>query len=156
MEEKHNYFEIDRILIDLEAENSDRFLENIADFLFDKGIVTSDFKQGILEREKKFPTGLPTVPFHVAIPHSDMCYVLKDAITIVRFKDSVKFKEMGSLDKWVDAQFAFVLSLKSKSHTEMLQKLMNLFMNEEIMNALQEAVNEKQIFEIIVKYMNEG
>lgn len=156
MEEKHNYFEIDRILIDVEAENSDQFLEKIADFLYGKGIVTSEFKQGILEREKNFPTGLPTIPFHVAIPHSEMCYVLKDAITVVRFKSPVEFKEMGSFDKWVNVQFAFVLALKSKSHTEMLQKLMNLFMNEELMIALQKADDEKQILDLILEFMSEG
>ena len=39
--------------------------------LLDRKLVTVDYPQAVKDREKKFPTGLPTSPIGVAIPHTD-------------------------------------------------------------------------------------
>jgi mannitol/fructose-specific phosphotransferase system IIA component (Ntr-type) len=50
--------EDDLLLIKLEAETKERALSVIGNRLHEKGYVTDNFVQSVIEREKVYPTGL--------------------------------------------------------------------------------------------------
>ena len=59
-----------------------------AEPLLRDGSITEDFIEAAVERERVFPTGLPT-KIGVALPHTEAKYVLKESISIVTLKNTV-------------------------------------------------------------------
>ena len=106
--------------------------------LLEKGYVKESFLPAVIEREKKFPTGLPTeIP--VAIPHVDAKYCNHSALTVITLKKPVLFKEMGDPSKKLKAKvrivFLLVLSDQSKQ-TKWIQSLIKLFQSSEFCKKL--------------------
>jgi len=59
------------------------------------GYVSEEFAEDVWEREKIFPTGLPTQPFGVAIPHADPDHVKQSAVCLGILNSPVFFNQMG-------------------------------------------------------------
>jgi galactitol PTS system EIIA component len=128
-----SFFKENMIFLDLEFNNRIEFLNFIGSELYKKGYVKASFTESLITREAKYPTGLPSVPYAVAIPHCEPQHVITNTISIIRFKNPVKFLEMGTLDKEIFVKFAFVLTLDGKQQVVILKDLMSLFMNSEFM-----------------------
>ena len=135
-------------LLDIDVSSQEDFFNRIGQELYAHHLVKESFIQGIKQREAKYPTGLPSFPYPVAIPHCDPEHVLVNSISIVRFKKSIKFKEMGSMDKELSVLFAFVLTIDGIQQVPVLKELMTLFMDEKIMNRLLTA-NLNEVSELI-------
>lgn len=142
------YFKEDLIFLDLEFGDKFEFFKYIGERLFEKKIVHRKFSEEITKREMKYPTGLPISPYAVAIPHCNPKFVVKNTISIVRFKNKIEFCEMGTLDKKINVKFAFVLTMNALQEAPILQELLSLFNNQEFMKKLNIA-NEKEAFELI-------
>lgn len=130
------FFKEDLIYLDLDFNSRFDFLEFIGTELFKKGYVKPSFTEGLIIREGKYPTGLPSAPFAVAIPHCEPQHVITNTISIIRFKNPIKFLEMGTLDREIFVKFAFVLTLDGKQQVVILKDLMSLFMNSEFMEKM--------------------
>lgn len=124
-------------IIELEANSKEEALRLLGGRLIEQGYVKEDFIESLLEREKNYPTGLPTEPFGVAIPHTDGDRVHKSTVAFASLKNPVKFLMMGTDDKLVDVKLIFMLALKSPDdQLEMLQKLMELIQDPEMVSKL--------------------
>lgn len=124
-------------IIELEANSKEEALRLLGSRLIEQGYVKEDFIESLLEREKNYPTGLPTEPFGVAIPHTDGDRVHKSTVAFASLKNPVKFLMMGTDDKLVDVKLIFMLALKSPDdQLEMLQKLMELIQDPEMVSKL--------------------
>jgi len=145
-----SFFKENLIFLDLEFNNQIEFLQFIGTELYEKGYVKSTFTEGLITREKKYPTGLPSTPYAVAIPHCEPQHVISNTISIIRFKNPIKFLEMGTLDKEILVNFAFVLTLDGKQQVVILKDLMKLFMDSEFMEKIVIA-NEDEVKELIRK-----
>ncbi|WP_196594749.1 PTS sugar transporter subunit IIA [Pectinatus sottacetonis] len=134
------------ILLDLVGADKTILLGKMADNLYENKFVKNTFKNAILEREKIFPTGLPTQPYGVAIPHTDIEHVNIPAISIARFKKPVKFIVMGEKDATVLVKLAFMLAMKEK-HTQlnMLQKLMAVLQDKDALDFLVTEQNSRLV-----------
>lgn len=137
-------FEESLVYLDVDFDTSEDFLEFIGNELENTNLTKGGFKKALLIRESKYPTGLPTIPIPVAIPHCDPKYVNEERIVCVRFKKPIVFVEMGTLDKFVEVEYAFVLLMKGVKQISVLQKLMPLFMNAEFMNSLKHIKSKKE------------
>ena len=62
---------IDHILLGVNANDAQDAIRLLTAALVQTGHVKSEFANDVWEREKSFPTGLPTMPLSVAIPHAD-------------------------------------------------------------------------------------
>jgi galactitol PTS system EIIA component len=142
------YFKEDLIFLDLEFQDKFAFFKYIGQKLFEKQVVHEKFSEEIAKREMKYPTGLPVSPDAVAIPHCNPKFVIKNTISIVRFKEKVQFCEMGTLDKKINVKFAFVLTMNALQEVPILQELLLLFNNRDFMGKIHTA-NEKEVFELI-------
>lgn len=143
------------IVINMKAKNSDESINKLSKILYEKGFVKESYIQGVLEREKNFPTGLPTEGVGVAIPHTDAEHVNNPAIAIAVLEEPVAFKMMGGIEQEVEVQILFMLAIKeSKTQIELLQKLMNIFQDKEILERIQKSLTPTEIkenFSVVAK-----
>lgn len=143
-------FDQDLILTNLDCTTKYEFFDEISCFLQEKGYVTDGFKEAIVKREEKYPTGLRTQTYHVAIPHTDPENIIKPFIAMVRPKHQIEFIEMATDDQTVNAQLIFVLGLKkADNQAPLLQKLIDMFMNKEVMDKLLVETEKTQILSIL-------
>ena len=121
---------MDKEIIELgitEIKTKEAALTYLASKLAEKGLVTENFTEAILEREKIFPTGLQLPGYGVAIPHTDTVYVRKPQIAVLTLKDPVSFIQMGTSDTEVAVDVIIMLAIKeAHKQVDILQKVIHL------------------------------
>ena len=141
------------ILINLEAESRESALSVLGNRLYEEGHVTDDFVASVMEREKVYPTGLPTSPYGLAIPHTDADKVIKPKIAFATLKDPVKFKLMSNLDEEVDVKIIFMLALNNPhEQLETLQKLTRIFQNGEAVKRIANVESSEEFHQLLGSY----
>jgi PTS system galactitol-specific IIA component len=108
----------------MEAADSDQVIQELADCLFQAGLVDEHYGRATIQREADHPTGLPTRPFPIAFPHADAEGVIESALAVACLKNPVKFKNMGDPDE--DLEVEIVVMLANKSPEEQIETLRNL------------------------------
>lgn len=132
------------------AVTRDEAILELASLLEEMGYVKDSFGQACLEREKVFPTGLPTEPFGIAIPHTDCEHVRRGAIAVGILPKPVQFVEMGCLDEsCVDAHAIVVLAIADpEAVTSVLRELAMSFQDAEFLTRLKEAKSAGTVLEL--------
>ena len=134
------YFEKDLIFRDLEFSNNIEALKFLSSKLYEKGYVREEYQQAILEREKEYPTALPSVDIKIAIPHANHILVNKAAIAIGILKRPVEFSSMEDAYIKLNVQIIIMLALNEPhGHIEMLQKIVKLIKNPEALKTIVKA-----------------
>lgn len=145
------------ILVNMKAENNLVALAEIGRLLYDQGYVKETYIKAVQEREKVYPTGLPTASVGVAIPHTDAEHVITPAVAIGILNKGIPFQMMGSPDDMVDVELIFMLALNEPTmQIVMLQKLMSIFQREELLLLLKTFKEPKAVIAAISKEMNGG
>lgn len=122
------------IEIDAEAEGKEEIIKKLANLLISKGYAKESYLEAILERERIFPTGLPTEGVGVAIPHADIKHVIKPAIAVAILKNPVQFNVMGNPEEKVSVKIIFMLAITDPNvQLKLLQDLMEVFQNKELL-----------------------
>lgn len=149
-------FDPNLVFLDFEAANSIDLLEKIVPVLVERDYVNESYLQSIIEREEEYPTGLPTEPYAVAIPHGNPENVKIPCIVVIRPKTGVVFREMASLDRFVEVRYVFLLVInKNEDQVPLLQKMIDMFMREESMRMLDNAGNSHEIIEVLKSHLIE-
>ncbi|MFZ7134600.1 MAG: PTS sugar transporter subunit IIA [Eubacteriales bacterium] len=140
------------IFFDFEADDRTDLLSKLSNILKERGFVKDTFLEAVLERESKFPTGIPTVEVKIAIPHTDISHVNKPCITIAKLKKAIIFREMGSHANEIEVELVFMLAVNApKDQLKVLQKIIGMFCKPEILIALRDSTTPKEIIDIITK-----
>ena len=143
---------VDPELIFPEIKAKDRYdaLHQITDSLKEKGYVKEGYYEMLIEREERYPTGLRTEPFAVAVPHADPDCVLKPCIAVARLSEPVAFHEMGNEQDTVAVRYIFNLVLqKMDQQLELLRTVIGVFTNQASMKLLAEETDPYKIAEIL-------
>jgi len=123
-----------------------------AEKLYRGGYVTEAYADSVVERERKFPTGLPTEPFGIAIPHTDHAFVKQSGICCMKLKEPLFFRQMGNEEETVTVRFVMLLAVSGgEEHIDLLSGLMELFSNEELLTELDRAADEEEIVAVLEK-----
>lgn len=131
------------VKVGMNAEKKEDVLKELSRLLTSKGYVVEEYLEAILEREKLFPTGLPTAGLGVAIPHADSKYVIKPGIAAAVLKDTVRFNVMGDPDNEVDVKLVFMLAIKDpKLQIMVLRELVSIFQDDKLLMLLSKAQDE--------------
>ena len=139
----------DTVIERLEAETWEEVLTKTAEYLQERGYVSSGYREMLVNRERNFPTGLPTEPFHVAIPHTDPKCVIKPCVLICRLAHPVAFRDMGG-DGVVQAEYSIGLVIQKKAEqTDLIQWVIDIFSDEERMERLRTAHTKEEIVNAI-------
>jgi len=126
----------------LETYTCEEVLQHLGSHLYQNGYVKESYIKALIEREKDYPTGLPTKP-GVAIPHTDTVHVNKLGLAVAILDKPVQFYEMGSdKHKLVDVQIVFALSVPDPK--EVVQRLQLLF----------SVIQNPSFLEKLIKYQN--
>jgi PTS system galactitol-specific IIA component len=141
------------ILTGFEADDAQDAIGKLTALLVETDHVTPEFANDVWEREKTFPTGLPTQPLAVAIPHADPDHVNRSAVCIGVLNSPVKFSQMGTDGSTVlDVPIIFLLAIKEKEkQVEMIQQLMTLIQSPELLDGLTRAQSASEAMELIKK-----
>lgn len=109
-------------------------LEKIATYGYERGFVEQSWLAAVVDREKEFPTGLPT-PIPVAIPHTDSIHVKTNGVGFFRLAHPVSFGEMGSIASKVDVSVIIPLLITDpKDQVDLLMSIVNAVQDVDFMN----------------------
>lgn len=149
------FFDESVILLDVEADSKEGVLEVIGQNLVDKGLVKESFIPAILNREKEYATGLPTAGVSVAIPHTDAVHVIQKTISVAVLKEPVDFGVMGDAHETTPVQLIFMLAM-DETHAQLflLQKLMQVFQDEEVLTFLVNQKNRTDIKKLLTEKLD--
>lgn len=138
------------VVIELEAGSKEEVLTLLGTKLIEQGFVKEGFIESVLKRETSYPTGLPTSPFGVAIPHTDGDMVNHSKIAFASLKEPVKFNAMGQGADLVDVKLVFMLALQNPDdQLETLQKLVGLFQDPETVVKLAQVKSAEELNGVI-------
>ncbi|CEG23730.1 putative licABCH operon regulator [Planococcus massiliensis] len=138
------------VAIELEIDSKESVIAFLGNRLLEKAYVKEGFVESVLKREETFPTGLPTIPFGIAIPHTDGDMVNESKIAFATLKNPVKFLAMGQSGELIDIKVVFMLALKEPAaQLATLQKLVGLFQNPETVSKLAAITSAEELNDLI-------
>jgi PTS system galactitol-specific IIA component len=124
-------------------------INTLATHLLENGYVKDSFAKAVLEREKVFPTGLPTEPVGVAIPHTDAEHVLASALAVGILSHPVTFLEMGSLDVTVDVHIISMMAISDpKAVMPVLRNLALAYQDHEFLASLKNSRDQQMVLDL--------
>ena len=137
------------ILAPLSALDAADAITQLGKLLYKLGYVRDTFIDAVLEREKTYPTGLPTQEIYVAIPHTDPLHVIRPAIAIGMLDKPVAFCEMGNPASTLDVQIICLLAMaETQSLVILLRSLVGIFQDTHFLREILAARNPAQIAEM--------
>lgn len=140
------------ILTNLKASSKEEVFQILHDKLYKRGNVKESFYKGLVEREKKFPTGILLKSYNIAIPHTDPEHVINPSIAIATLQEPVVFQCMDDENKSVDVKMVFMLALnEAHSHIEILQKIILLIQNDLLLENLLKSQNKEEFVQKIAQ-----
>lgn len=98
------------IIVGLAGQSPAQVIRALGERLLQGGFVKPSYAEAALEREKVYPTGLPT-PEPVALPHTDIAHCLKPALAVALLAEPVSFHMMGDPAQWVATRTVCALSV---------------------------------------------
>jgi PTS system galactitol-specific IIA component len=109
------------------------------------GYVDASFCQAVLDREQKFPTGLPTRPYPTAIPHAEPTGVTETGIGIAILRRPVPFRSMESPKEILDVRIVWLLAIAGAAdQVLMLQWIVTALQDQAMVEALASASDPQE------------
>ena len=141
------------IFVNVEVDSFEELIPLISVNLLKSEDVDDNFVDRVLDRERNFPTGLPTEPISVAIPHAYPENVNNNKIVIATLKKPILMKEMGGdSDDNLNVSVVFLLAFNdSNKHLNILQNIVELIKNQDTVNKIFNG-DEKTILSAVNKY----
>ncbi|MCI1881988.1 MAG: PTS sugar transporter subunit IIA [Sporolactobacillus sp.] len=113
------------------------FYDFITDHLLFEQKIKDGYKQSILHREEKFPTGLDTGLIKVAIPHTDYNQSNTTQLVITTLSQPVKFRQMDKPSKEIAVSIILLILFdKPQKQLTLLQQIMKIVQNQQILTEI--------------------
>ncbi len=121
--------------------------------LYRLGYVKDTYTDSVLAREKLFPTGLPTQPVPIAIPHTGSEHVNKSMFCMIVFDQPVMFRQMGSEEERIPAEIMMLLAIDgSERHLEFLSDILGIFSDGSVLTRIRAAGSAEEICSILGEF----
>lgn len=134
----------------MKARDTSEAITQLAELLRRDGVVKASFVKAVLEREKAFPTGLPTEGIKVALPHTDAEHVNQSAIAVGTLEKAVPFRVMGSPEEVVDVRVIFLLALAdAEMQAPALAQLVEIVQRESLLQRLVDLKSPEDIYRLL-------
>ena len=125
-----------RLLSMVGGGNCETLLTELGNYAIEKGLAREGFTEALLERERKYPTGIQART-GIAIPHSEQEFTIKPTVIIALLDKETLFRPMGGgSDVFVRTVFLLLLD-KMEHQVEMLSNIVAFIQDEEKMKKLQ-------------------
>lgn len=149
-------FQPNLMAFDFSAKSEKELFKIVGEELEALDYVTERYVQGLIDREKKFPTGLITQYLNIALPHGDADNVIKPFVFIARLSDEIVVKQMGDNQEMAVKEFLFLGIADSRKQVGLLATLMELFMNEEFVKRYKNTNKREELKALLDGYLKEG
>jgi PTS system galactitol-specific IIA component len=114
--------------------------------LEENGYTDSSYRQAVLERESRFPTGLPTLPYPTAIPHADAVGVKETGVAVAVLSEPVAFRAMEAPERSLDVRLVLLLAVAhSSKQVSVLQWVCGILSDAAIVERLAAAPNAETV-----------
>ena len=144
---------IDRIQVNCLVKDQFDAIALAAQPLLEKGFITEEFIDAAIERERIFPTGLPT-KIGVALPHTEAKYVLNESISILTLKNTIVFAGMGNPKESIPVQIVFLLAISNpEKQLRILQTIITIIQNEKMLKKIRDAKEPQDIYNLINTFL---
>jgi PTS system galactitol-specific IIA component len=132
-----------------ETVTKEEAIGRLAALLHDGGYVKDSFCAAVLAREQVFPTGLPTEPVGVAIPHTDTEHVNKSALAVGILKQPVVFTEMGTDDGQVKVEIITMMAISDPDAVmPVLRDLAMVYQDPDFLSQLKAAKDQTGVLDL--------
>jgi len=141
------------VLVGLQAPTAEDVIRALSDRLYRAGYVDEGFAKAVAERERTFPTGLPTeIP--VAIPHTEPQHCHRPAIAVGLLEKPVPFGLMGTDDQTVQTQVVFLLAITDpKLQVQWLRRLVEFFQRPGLLREIQSVPSAADVAHILRRHL---
>jgi len=145
--------DVDRIQVNCVVNDQFDAIALAAKPLLAQGCITENFVEAVVERERTYPTGLPT-KIGVALPHTEAKYVLKESISIVTLKNTIVFAGMGNPKESIPVQIVFLLAINDpEKQLKILQTIITIIQNEKMLKKIKDAKEPQIIYNLIKTFL---
>lgn len=128
------------VILNLRASHREEVIRELANLLHEFGAVRAPYAEAVCERERRYPTGLPTAGVYVAIPHADATHVDFAAIAVATCKPPVPFGNMANPEQELPVELVIMAALPDGAgQVLMLKRLADAFGEPETLLALRDA-----------------
>lgn len=147
---------VEHIVVGVRAKDAQDAIRQLTGVLTATGHVEPEFADDVWRREQTFPTGLPTEPLAVAIPHADPDHVHSSAVSLGVLDAPVLFGQMGTDGSTrLEAHLIFLLAIKEREkQVEMIQQLVTLIQTGSLLAGLTKAKDPAQAIALIHKALD--
>lgn len=120
--------------------------------LVNRGIVTNQYENAILEREADYPTGIKTDSINIAIPHADYSQVNESVLAVLVSETPIEFNRMEEPEETIGVNIVILMAIDSPhGHLEVLAKLGDLFSKKDVLTSIYEQKDTNEIYSILQK-----
>lgn len=128
------------VCMDLKANSAEEAIRTLCGKLVETGAVDKQYEAAVLQREKIYPTGLPTPGYPLALPHAANDHVRQSAIAVGRLEKPVQFFSMAMDDELLPVRLVLLLAIDDPNQQlDLLQNLVTAIQEEETLQALENA-----------------
>lgn len=102
----------------------------LSDLLEKQGAVSSKYAEVAFKREQKYPTGLPSQPNAIALPHTNCEEVYQPALAFARLEEPLFFGSMENHSIDLPVSMVFLMANnKTQDQIRMLRKISRMVRN---------------------------
>lgn len=146
------YLNEELVFRNVQAKTDSEVLAFLASEMYKKNYVKEEYIQAIQEREKEYPTGLPSTPPGITIPHANYEMVNKTTLAIATLKDPVLFHNMENNNEQLPIQIVIMMAIgEPHGQVEMLQKIVGIIQDEPLRQEMIRAGNDTELLELLKK-----
>ncbi|HBD0804021.1 TPA: PTS sugar transporter subunit IIA [Enterococcus faecalis] len=139
-------FDLDYFTFNVDADDFIELVNKVSKNLLELNLVNDTYQSALLEREELFPTGLITQGLNIGLPHTDPEHIIKPFVYVVRSKKPIQIRQMGD-NQLIDVSNFFFLGIKEPSkQVQLLQTMMNLFMDMNFVSNYEKSKSEEEAF----------
>lgn len=145
------------VLVDPGSEVADAqdVIRLLCQLLLLNGYVEASYEESVLKREEEHPTGLPTLPYQVAIPHADSVGVHHTGLAVAVLKRPVRFRNMGDPERFTEARIVFLIAVaEAEKQVAMLQWLCTALQDQEMVRSLASATDAHSVVQVLKQVMD--
>ncbi len=146
------YFDHHLCFFQLNVTDKEELFKIMAGKLHDEGFVKENYLNGIISREKDYPTAIEINNIGFAIPHTDSTKVNNSQICFASLEKPVIFQSMTDKNQDIAVNFVFMLAMSQPhEHAETLQNMVALFQDKVAVNKLKLCHNVKDFTQILTE-----
>jgi len=141
----------EHIRLNLQAADGYEAVRLLTEPLVESGHAAPEFAEDVWAREDTFPTGLPTQPHAVAIPHADPDHVKQSAVCFGTLTSPVSFAQMGTDGSTLlDVRVVILLAIKEREkQAKLIQQVVGLIQDRDFLTKLLEEDDIERAYQLI-------